>query len=281
MKALVTILIALACFAPLIRAGQDAQRDAAKAEAEIWRSFNRLRTEFRLPPVSAEPRLDAWARLNSQARAKTGGSEAPAPALTSLPEAAAAADRYFAQTTTVELMLPTLDLTFLRESLINESSRSGRRLWPEMDVGGIGVFKDDGARLHTTLALLRSWTPQPASRVRSDIIHRIGLARRAAGRKPLAWKADYQAVAQEKAEGKPPGDKALARLKKAEKIGSITILTTSLEDAGNLPPALLEAPFLWAGLGVWIGRLPEYPGGCCRLVYVYGTRLKDESHVIY
>ncbi len=148
MRAVVTVLIALAGFAPFVQARQDAQRDATKAEAEIWRSFNRLRTEFRLPPVSADPQLDAWARLNSQARAKTRGSESPAPALPSLPEAAAAAGRYFAQTTTVELMLPTLDLTFLRESLMNESSRSGRRLWPEI-----------GRRRHRRLQ--RRWSPAP------------------------------------------------------------------------------------------------------------------------
>ncbi len=196
-------------------------------------------------------------------------------------EAAAAAGLYFTGTTTVELMLPTLDLTFLRESLMNESSRSGRRLWPEMDIGGIGVVQDERGRLYVTLALLRSLVPKAADRIRSGLAARLDQARKKSGREPLAWIKDYQAVAQEMAEGGKPGKTALARLKKAEKAASITVLTTEPGDLKSLPSKLLEAPFLWSGLGVWMGRLPEYPGGCYRLVYVFGTRLKDESHVIY
>jgi uncharacterized protein YkwD len=280
-KAVATILLALSSLLPLAADRQTGTGISIEAEAEIWRSFNRLRTEFELPPVAANAGLDEWARQSSRARAMARNSAPATPAPPSLPEAAAAAGLYFTQTTTMELMLPTLDLTFLRESIMNESSRSGRRLWPEMDIGGAGVVKDDGARLHITLALLRSWAPLASSQIRNELIQRLDQAREKSGRKPLAWNKDYQAMAQEMAEGGAPGKTALARLKKAEKAASIAILTTEPGDPKSLPAKLLEAPFLWSGLGVWSGRLPEFPGGCYRLVYVYGTRLKDESHIIY
>ncbi len=113
------------------------------------------------------------------------------------------------------------------------------------------------------------------------MIQRLDQAREKSGRKPLAWNKDYQAVAQEMAEGGAPGKTALARLKKAEKAASITILTTEPGDPKCLPSKLLEASFVWSGLGVWSGRLPEFPGGCYRLVYVYGTKRTDESHIIF
>lgn len=281
MKAVVTILLALGTLSPLAPARQADIRVSSEAETEIRRSFNRLRTEFELPPVAANAALDEWARLNSRVRAAARNSAPTTTSLPSLPDAAAAGGLYFTRTTTVELMIPRLDLTFLRESFMNESARSGRRLWPEMDVGGVGVVVDDGARLHITLALLQAWTPQAISRIKSETIKRIDQARKQSGRKKLSWDKAYHAIAQEKAEGGKPGEESYASLKKGEKVGSITVRTTVPEDPKILPAELLEAPFFWTGLGVWCGRTSEYPGGCYRLVYVFGSRLKDESHILY
>jgi len=245
-------------------AGQAGIQAAPDAEMEIWRSFSRLRTEFGVPAPRRMDGLDEWARLNSRARAQGGSSPVGAEG------GAAAAGLYFTSTKAISLDLPSLDLTQVREFFLRESSSGGRRLWPDLDAGGIGAVRDGGGRLHATVVLIHSLVPRPADEWRNILAGRIDAARRSGRVRRLAWKRRFHETAQRMAEN---GFAAEAEVRKlAESRLAEGIVFTTIDPAGpDFTAAEFNDPRIRVGgIGIWFGRGPGYPGGCYRLAVLLG-----------
>ena len=230
-------------------------------ERDLLRALNGERTARGLPVLGLSPALSRLARTHSAELAEREVLAHDSAAGLSFTERMIAAALAFASGAENVARSGTHVAAFIHQSFMESPGHRENILNPLFDEVGIGIVRGRDGAYYVTEDFRRAVVEKPATEVRAMVLDMLNRARTAAGRAPVVLLEEAErtadALAKEEGTGRPlpplpafngPAFARIAIGPELEKIAS-TLRSPDLAEFGR------------AGIGVWFGRPPGYPGG--------------------
>jgi len=234
---------------------------ASSIEKSLFEHINEERDKQNLSHLKFSAEISVFARKHSQDMANRSELSHLSSSGETYDERLVEDGFYFMDVGENVAFSETFQADYIHQSLMGSREHRENILTPEFDQVGIGVIYVENKGYYITQDFLQSFQIQETAEIRKLIRERVNDIRRTHALSPLVYihEADKFAVdySRRKAENKPkppfpPG---------FGETHVISIATPSLPQAAEAFEDVISAFYNAGGLGVWLARNKDFPGG--------------------
>jgi len=234
--------------------------EASVIEQRLLARLNEERARHGLVPVRVSLPLQALARAHSQEMSKRGEPDSFPSNVEIFRQKLRDENLFFVKIGENVAFSDSYDDGWIMESLM-ASSNKDNILDPDFDLTGIGVAYGETSGVYITQSFIQSLELRECAEVEGDLRRMINDWRKNRNEEPFAFSTEAEETAREYS-------RALALGERLPTVGDVfgeTLIYTITTPLPLQIPRLEEKvgghEFGDAGLGVWFGRSPDYPGG--------------------